>query len=58
MSKFTGFVWTRRGLGSKKTKKKKKKKERKKERKEERKIKKRKTVEKNSDYEDWRLELV
>ena len=32
MSKFTGFVWKRRGLGSKKTKKKKKKKERKKER--------------------------
>ena len=31
MSKFTGFVWKRRGLGSKKTKKKKKKKERKKE---------------------------
>ena len=39
-------------------KEKKKKKERKKERKEERKIKKRKTVENNSDYEDWRLELV
>ena len=33
MSKFTGFVWKRRGLGSKKTKKKKKKK--KKERKKE-----------------------